>query len=219
MPMARTTPPPTPPDDEPGRRRLCRAAAEALRAGDPKPVQRWFRAMAMPEPRTIRNPSRDQVEPERNKRLFSYWQSLPREPDLPHYRRIDPLDMTGLLGGLAIAEILDEGLDARFRLYGTDIVAVSGIDNTGRRVSEMAANAGVNAYLTMFMVTVNLCVIADRAPWYSEHQPPAHISQFYWQRLALPLVDDTGRIARMLLGILPSDRSGWLPRERSASPV
>jgi hypothetical protein len=58
---------------------------------------------------------------------------------MPSRAQIDPLELTGHLGSLLLAEPLPSRLDVRFRLVGTNIVDAYGRDATGRLLSEVGA--------------------------------------------------------------------------------
>ena len=65
-----------------------------------------------------------------------YWRSL--GSDLPDRRAVDPAAMRGLLPYTFLVDVLAGGSDFRYRLIGTNIVAHTPSDNTGRLLSEIA---------------------------------------------------------------------------------
>jgi hypothetical protein len=52
-------------------------------------------------------------------------------------------------------------------------------------------------------------------PIYTERTPTSAERTTRWQRLALPLVDDTGAVMRFLAGTVPIDRDGRVIVDRS----
>ena len=193
------------------RRQAIAQAVDELGRGPSPTIAAWFRSMRLPPPRVtkVAAASAAGLAPDRTRRLFDHWHGLSGGSDIPHYRRIDPVEIPSLLGYLAIVEVLDGGTNYRYRLYGADIVRHTGIEMTGRTTADLVDRAKVAPFIPMFFAALNTRTLYDRAPWYSEHQPPAHISQLYWHRLALPLVDDQGAVTRLLLSIVPSERADF----------
>lgn len=76
---------------------------------------------------------------QRLRRLIAYWLEKRGARLMPRRAEIDPLDFSYILGSVTLVEVLPQ-LDGmsrfRFRLYGTEMVAHSGIDMTGRYVED-----------------------------------------------------------------------------------
>jgi len=76
---------------------------------------------------------------DRLRHLFAYWQEKRAGRAMPRRADIDPLDFPYILGSVTLIEVLPQldGLPRfRFRLYGTEMVAHSGTDMTGRYVED-----------------------------------------------------------------------------------
>lgn len=71
------------------------------------------------------------------RRGLAYWRDLAFEVRLPDRTAIDPADMRALLPYTFLVDVLAGGEDFRYRLIGTNIVAHTPSDNTGRRLSEI----------------------------------------------------------------------------------
>lgn len=65
-----------------------------------------------------------------------FWRALCPPGRLPPKSAVDPIAMKRWLGHLSIVEVIDGGMDYRFRLYGSAVAAAVGFDLTGRSVSE-----------------------------------------------------------------------------------
>jgi hypothetical protein len=123
---------------------------------------------------------------------------------LPHRRRVDPAAMRPALGYVMLLDVLDGGRDFRFRLYGSIIARVSHLDMTSRLMSEHPASTYVNE----FGVAVNRAIVQRRLPLYTERTPALAEQTTRWQRIALPLADESGAVTRLLAGTVPLTRDG-----------
>ncbi len=72
--------------------------------------------------------------------LHKYWAAKRGERRAPGRCDIDPIEIRAHLGTLFMLDVLDEGLDYRYRLIGTRIVEISGRDATGSRFSDLYAS-------------------------------------------------------------------------------
>lgn len=69
--------------------------------------------------------------------LQAFWESKRKDGALPGRSDFDVLELWPWLGHLALVEVIDGGADFRYRLHGTTMVEILGMDLTGRRLSEM----------------------------------------------------------------------------------
>jgi hypothetical protein len=69
--------------------------------------------------------------------LVDYWQQKRRGRMVPARSDIDPMELRPHLPHIFMMDVLDGGLDFRFRLVGTSIVQGLGHDNTGKTLSEL----------------------------------------------------------------------------------
>ncbi len=70
---------------------------------------------------------------------FDYWNTLAKSGDLPDRGAIDPAEMRPLLPYVFLVDVLAGGSDFQYRLIGTNIVAHTPSDNTGRLLSTLRA--------------------------------------------------------------------------------
>lgn len=144
------------------------------------------------------------ILPEQLQFLSEWWLGLPRENSLPQAAAIDPLALRDVIGHIMILEPAprDEGLDFRYRLYGTAIASHSGFDLTGKLVSESVVHHDVQC----FFLACYRAVFDRRLPLYSRHEAPPEISVTAWSRLMLPFTDSEGQISRIVVGNYPGEK-------------
>lgn len=197
------------------RRPAIRQVADELTGGASPTVERWFDELQLPMPIARPVVRADDVQPERNRALWRYWSSLRCGQSLPRIDQIEPVDMRDLLGTVILSDIIDDGFDVRYRVFGSMLTQQTSVEMTGRRLSDLIPRLGTSPAGVMLTAAVNLRVVADRQPWYSEHAPPLHITTSGWKRLVLPLTDGTGRIVRLLQGVVPATRASMTHSGRS----
>ena len=103
-----------------------------------------------------------------------------------------------------LLEPVEGDRDFRYRLFGSTLARVSGFDMTGKLMSSHPASQ----YAVEFAVAMTRACMRHGVPLYTERQPVGTERTKCWPRLTLPLVDDTGSVARMLIGTVPVDSYG-----------
>jgi hypothetical protein len=136
--------------------------------------------------------------------LLRYWQDLRGTRRLPAYREIDAVEMRPALGYVHLLDTVEGGRDFRYRVFGSIVAAVSDFDMTGRLASTLKASA----YVGEFGLASLRAVFARREPLFTEHGPPTATYTATWHRLILPLADDQGDVARVLVGMVPMAHDG-----------
>lgn len=126
--------------------------------------------------------------------LIEYWHQLRGEAAIPQACDVSPFELKPALGHIVLIDVLDDGWNGRFRLYGTKVAETYGRDMTGRLISEID---GGN-YVSVFFRALYRAAWLRKAPYYSHHFPPAHVAVESWQRLALPLAGPDGQVSRFL---------------------
>lgn len=126
--------------------------------------------------------------------LIEYWQRLRGDRDLPLASEVTPFDLKPALGHIVLIDVLDEGWNGRFRVYGTKVAETYGRDMTGLLLSDID---GGN-YASVFFRALYRAAWLRRISYYSHHFPPPHVAVESWQRLALPLAGADGRVTRFL---------------------
>ncbi len=70
--------------------------------------------------------------------LWSYWNGKRVDGRLPGRDAINPFELRPWLGRLLLMDVVDSGRDFRYRLHGTGLVQLFGVDLTARLVSGLA---------------------------------------------------------------------------------
>lgn len=113
----------------------------------------------------------------------------------------DMLSMLPAVGNILILDVLRNGLDGRYRLYGTGVSDSSSRDWTGHTVSEM--NRTTRHELALMYRAVYLAVYESNRPIYTEHQSPHWLSGKIWRRLVLPVSYGEGPCEQFIVGNIP----------------
>lgn len=171
------------------------ALAAALVAGDHGPLDAVFAAAGLPPPQIVFDPSEAQVPTEALKFLLRHCHELPKVDGLPVFQGIDVPSMRPVLGYLTLLDLVDGGRDFRYRVFGTRLADRLPFDLTGKCVSE-----NPDPTMARYFVALNQATVARRAPVFALHVPPANVEVEYWQRLVVPLADETGTVVRLLNG-------------------
>jgi hypothetical protein len=183
--------------------RVERWSAE-IAAGDLRSIDQAFEAHNVTAPRVQWRPTPEQLTTAPLRFLAEYWEGLRQQERLPHHRQVDALAMRPALGYIMLVDVVDRGRDFRYRLYGSIVARVSGVDLTGHLTSTHHASI----YVTEFALASYRACWRLRTPLYTERTPALAERTTLWQRLALPLVDDTGEVVRFLVGSVPLSRDG-----------
>lgn len=136
--------------------------------------------------------------------LFGYWQDLCRRHDQrPGREQVDVLDILPAAGNIMLLDVIRDGFDARYRVYGTGIADHAGRDWTGAAVSEM--NAVTRTSLSLMYRACYRAVYRSGIPLYTQHSSPSWLAAKAWRRLILPLFDPAGTCSGFLVGNVPVD--------------
>ena len=138
--------------------------------------------------------------------VHDYWQRLRGDRVAPQASEIDPIDLKPSLGFVLLLDILDDGFDACYRLYGTGVSEKAGRDWTGARVSEM--NRIVRTDMALFYRATYLAAFRRQEPLFTLHASPRWLPTEAWRRVLLPLTDASGKVVRFMVGNVPV---GWQP--------
>lgn len=131
----------------------------------------------------------DRVDAPLLNELVAYWEAKRAGRMAPRRSDVDPVELKAHLPHLLLLDVLQAGVDFRYRLIGTDIVQGMGHDSTGRRVSEVFADhpALLKSVLERFRR-----VVAERVPsftrgrtlWVPDREHRRYVS------VGMPLSDD-----------------------------
>jgi hypothetical protein len=124
----------------------------------------------------------------RLKSLLGYWNEKRAARPMPARSDIDPTTIgKDVLPWIALTEVIDGGARFRFRLCGTGLATIAGLDLTGRFIDELNPNVAYAEYV----MTLYRLAVARRRPVYSETSYVASaIKPRSTARLICPLSDD-----------------------------
>lgn len=168
--------------------------ADLIQANNLSDLQSYFAARGAKLEMLLWSPTPAALSNETMRFLIEYWHRLRGNDPMPQAAAVSPFDLRPALGHIVLIDVLDDGWDGRFRLYGTKVAETYGRDMTGRLVSEID---GGN-YISAFFRALYRSAWLRREAFFTHHFPPSHVAVSSWQRLALPLCDTDGRVTRFL---------------------
>lgn len=189
------------PQEPADRALISRLADEIAHAEDRPKLAAYFAQNGAPPPRVVWNPDEDDVRQEPLRFLVGFWRMHRAGGRLPGVDMVEPFALKPALGYIMLLDVLDDGWDYRYRLYGTNIAQRLGQDLTGRRTSDISKRA----FTGSFYIAGYRAVLARRAPLFTVSASPRYVAAVDWWRLALPLAGPDGAIARLLVGNVPGD--------------
>jgi PAS domain-containing protein len=144
--------------------------------------------------------------------LLKYWAAI-REAEgrLPIRKDIDVLELRQAIGNIMMLDVLDEGFDARYRVYGTGVVEYAGHDWTGATLSEMCRKT--RTPLALLYRACYLAVYRTGRPIYTESMSPSWLAPKAWRRMILPYADEQGACVGFMVGNIPVE-----PRTKDINP-
>lgn len=126
---------------------------------------------------------------------LAYWRRLGSAGRPPDRAAVDPADMRGLLPYTYMVDGLPGGLDFRYRLIGTNIVAHTPRDNTGRLLSELETQGTQKQLRALFASAV-----AGGCPRFQRIAYRASTGLRSWyETVACPMRDRIGGPEAMML--------------------
>ena len=187
--------------------------AGAIAAGDLDEITDLFLRHDAPLPDLVWRPYAESIPSDTLKVLYDYWERLRGNRRFPLAAEVDAVDMREALGHIMLLDVIDGGQDFRYRVYGTKIADRSGFDMTGKRTSEVRTDG----YVRDFFLAIYRAVLLRGEPVFTNHAAPPRITAATWNRLILPLADDSGAIVRLLVGNVPHPWRESLSTVRSKS--
>jgi hypothetical protein len=86
-------------------------------------------------------PFRTLIQFERFRRLYDYWHEKRGTRAMPSRADITPLELKGVLGWVLLLDVERTPLRFRFRLVGSEITTIRGMDLTGRYLDESVSSS------------------------------------------------------------------------------
>jgi hypothetical protein len=135
----------------------------------------------------------------RLQRLYAYWQSRCEGEALPARAAIDPFDFRYALGYVTLVDVEHGPRRYKFRLDGSVLAALSGMDYTGKYLDEL----GMPDYIAF--VAASYDRVADGARPYAYRKLGAFQTKtFDEETLILPL-GDAASVSRLMVAVIPGD--------------
>ncbi len=131
------------------------------------------------------------------RQLLAYWEHARPGTALPGRKDIDPIEIPRLMPHVALLDVLRDPLDYRYRLVGTNIVAMTGYDRTGKRAREIFPAAVMEATVRLLENLV------------AKRKPLAFAGRMFWigkdyrhfEALVLPLASDGQTVDMAIMGL------------------
>lgn len=141
---------------------------------------------------------------ERLRRLLDYWRSHCAGATMPSPSAIDPLDFPYILGYVALVDVEAEPRRYRYRLDGSILVNLSGLEFTGRY-----HDAYDLPEYNRFTRAIYDRVVNTGKPYAYRYDGYLDQKPFDEETLLLPLGQD-GKVSRIIVAVIP----GHLPLEQ-----
>lgn len=152
-------------------------------------------------PICVWNPTPDSLPTSQIPFVLRYWQSLRDAKGHVSPDKIDPFALKPALGYILLLDVLEDGLDYRYRLYGSEIARVSGFDMTGKHTSQMVTGP----LASTFYIATYRAMLKRGEPLFTWHEMPMQITINNWDRIVLPLTEADGRVSRIITCNMPGD--------------
>jgi hypothetical protein len=141
----------------------------------------------------------DDLRDPRLKRLYEYWRGRCAEAVMPARAAIDPLDFRYILGYVTLVEVEPTPRRYRFRLDGSVLAMLSGMDYTGKYLDQL----GMQDYIDF--VAASYDRVVDRvSPYAYRKQGAFDTKTFDEETLILPL-GAQGVVQHLMVAVIPGD--------------
>lgn len=138
---------------------------------------------------------RSLIQFERFQRLYDYWHQIRGTRAMPSRADIDPLRLKGVLGWVLLIDVEWDPLRFRFRLIGSEITSIRGVDLTGRYLDEVVSSS------RDVILNFNARVATEPCIGFHSVVDTMRDARVGWvSRLSLPLSSDRRRVDMILGG-------------------
>lgn len=178
------------------------ALADGIAAGDRQALAAVFAGRDIAVPTVAWSPTADALAARQLVFLLDYWNGLRGAAAMAPCKAIEPVAMRPALGYVCLLDVLDDGLDFHYRVYGSDIAHCVGADLTRTKLSDYTRAR----WMLVYHAAAYRAVVKRGDPLFTSHAPTTDIATARWDRLILPLSDDNGAVGRLLVGKVPNGR-------------
>lgn len=152
-----------------------------------------------------------EIDDERLRRLFGYWLEKRGERLFPAKADIDPLEFSYALGYVTLVDVEHDPRRYRFRLDGSILVEMSGMDYTGRYLDELP----MEEYSSFIKDTYDR-VVDSGLPYRYRKDGVFDKQQFFSEEtLIMPLGDNAPLVEMLMVAVIP----GNLPHKDDSKVV
>jgi hypothetical protein len=136
----------------------------------------------------------------RLQRLFAYWLEKRGDRPFPAKAAIDPVEFPYILGYVTLVDVEREPRRYRFRLDGSILVELSGMDYTGRYLNELPGEE----YVAFIKETYDRVVDSGEPHRYRKNGlfDQQHFSE---ETIILPLGDSPPHVDMLMVAVIPGD--------------
>jgi hypothetical protein len=135
----------------------------------------------------------------RLQRLYDYWRGRCGEAAMPARAAVDPLDFRYILGYVTLVEVELQPRRYRFRLDGSILAMLSGMDYTGKYLDQL----GMPDYIDFVAASYDR-VVDHLRPYAYRKQGAFDTKTFDEETLILPLGRDR-TVEHLLVAVIPGD--------------
>jgi hypothetical protein len=140
-------------------------------------------------------PFRGRLPSDRFKQLYDYWQRKRGTRPMPARCDIDPLELKGVLGWVLLLDVERPPLRFRFRLIGSEITTIRGVDLTGKYLEDSVSSS------RDILLRFNARVATEPCIGFHCVLDTMKDAKVGWvSRLSLPLSSDRRRVDMILGG-------------------
>ncbi|MCW0233851.1 MAG: hypothetical protein OJJ21_09660 [Ferrovibrio sp.] len=177
------------------------AMRDGLLTGDLAPLSAPFLRHGLRPPVATWNPRAEDLPTLQLPFVLNLWLSLRDAGGRVAPGQIDPFALKPALGYILLIDVLEDGEDFRYRLYGSEVARVAGFDMTGKRTSQMVTGS----LASTFYIAGYRALLRRPEPLFTWHEMPMQITINSWDRIVLPLTGSDGRISRILTCNMPGE--------------
>jgi hypothetical protein len=135
----------------------------------------------------------------RLQRLFEYWRGRCAEAAMPARSAVDPLDFRYILGYVTLVEVELAPRRYRFRLDGSILAMLSGMDYTGKYLDQL----GMPDYIAFVAASYDR-VVDHGLPYAYRKQGAFDTKTFDEETLILPLGRER-TVEHLMVAVIPGD--------------
>jgi hypothetical protein len=141
----------------------------------------------------------DDLHDPRLKRLYDYWRGRCAETAMPARTAVDPLDFRYILGYVTLVEVELAPRRYRFRLDGSILAMLSGMDYTGKYLDEL----GLPDYIDF--VAASYDRVVDRCRPYAYRKQGAFDTKTFDEETLIVPLGRNGIVEHLMVAVIPGD--------------